>query len=81
MYRAKNNLEAGIITISILGVAFVISMRLQELLPSQQLVSMLFVLAVFLTSLMTQGYFWGIFGIHPQCFDRQFCLRLSLFRL
>ena len=60
MYRAKNNLEAGIITISILGVAFVISMRLQELLPSQQLVSMLFVLAVFLTSLMTQGYFWGI---------------------
>ena len=60
MYRAKNNLEACIISMSILGVAFVISMRLQELLPSQQLVSMLFVLAVFLISLMTQGYFWGI---------------------
>ena len=60
MYRAQNNLEAGIISMSILGVAFVISMRLQELLPSQQLVSMLFVLAVFLISLVTQGYFWGI---------------------
>jgi two-component system sensor histidine kinase KdpD len=49
-----------VILLSILGVAFVISMRLQEIVPSQQLVSMLLVLAVFLVSLFTQGYFWGI---------------------
>ncbi len=48
------------IVISVLGLAFVISMRLQTIMPSQQLVSMLFVLAVFLISLMTQGYFWGM---------------------
>lgn len=48
------------IVLSILGVAFVVSMRLQALMPSQRLVSMLFVLAVFLISLLTQGYFWGI---------------------
>lgn len=52
--------ESLVIVLSILGIAFVISIRLQQVVPSQRLVSMLFVLAVFLISLSTQGYFWGI---------------------
>ena len=60
MHRSRNVWESFIIVLSILGIAFVISMRLQDLMPSQRLVSMLFVLAVFLISLLTQGYLWGI---------------------
>lgn len=60
MYRSRNGWESFVIVLSVLGLAFVISMRLQEIEPSQRLVSMLFVLAVFLISLMTQGYFWGM---------------------
>lgn len=60
MPRSRNLWESFVILISLLGIAFAVSMRLQEIAPSQQLVSMLFVLAVFLISLMTQGYFWGI---------------------
>ena len=60
MHRSRNLWESFVIVLSILGIAFVISMRLQDLMPSQRLVSMLFVLAVFLISLLTQGYFWGI---------------------
>lgn len=60
MHRSRNLWESFVIVLSILGIAFVISMRLQDLIPSQRLVSMLFVLAVFLISLLTQGYFWGI---------------------
>lgn len=44
----------------ILAAAFAISLKLQEICPSQSLVSMIFVLAVFLISLSTQGYLWGI---------------------
>lgn len=60
MHRSRKIWESLVLVISILGVAFVISMRLQTIMPSQRLVSMLFVLAVFLISLMTTGYFWGI---------------------
>ena len=60
MNRSRNLWESFVILVSLLGVAFVISMHLQKMAPSQQLVSMLFVLAVFLISLLTQGYFWGI---------------------
>ena len=60
MQHCKKLWESFVIVLSVLGVAFVVSMRLQQIVPSQRLVSMLFVLAVFLISLMTQGYFWGI---------------------
>lgn len=56
--------------VSILGICFLISMILQEILPSQSLVSMIFVLAVFLISLGTDGYFLGHSGIHCQRADR-----------
>ena len=60
LQHCKKLWESFVIVLSVLGVAFVVSMRLQQIVPSQRLVSMLFVLAVFLISLMTQGYFWGI---------------------
>ena len=47
-------------SVGILTVAFLISLLLQQVCPSQSLVSMIFVLAVFLTSLVTRGYLWGI---------------------
>lgn len=50
----------ALICVSILAGAFVIGLLLQSICPSQSLVSMLFVLAVFLISLFTNGYFWGI---------------------
>ncbi len=48
------------VVLGILGSAFLLCSNLQQIVPSQKLVSMILVLAVFLVSLFTQGYFWGI---------------------
>lgn len=60
MQRLKKLWEDFLIVVTILTVAFIISLKLQEIVPSQRLVSMLLVLAVFLVSLSMKGYFWGI---------------------
>lgn len=60
MQKLKKLWEEFLIVITILAVAFIISLKLQEIVPSQSLVSMIFVLAVFLVSLSMKGYFWGI---------------------
>ena len=44
----------------ILCIAFFSGMLLNNIVQSQAAVSMIFVLAVFLISLITEGYFWGI---------------------
>ena len=49
-----------LVSLGILGAAFGISLFLQQVCPSQSLVSMTFVLAVYLISLTTKGYLWGI---------------------
>ena len=49
-----------LLSLGILAVAFGISLLLQQVCPSQSLVSMIFVLAVFLISLTTKGYLWGV---------------------
>ena len=49
-----------LISLGILAGAFGISLLLQRVCPSQSLVSMIFVLAVFLISLTTKGYLWGV---------------------
>lgn len=46
--------------LGILAAAFGISLFLQQVCPSQSLVSMIFVLAVYLISLVTKGYLWGV---------------------
>lgn len=48
------------LSLGILALAFGISMLLQHFAPSQSLVALVFVLAVFLISVGTQGYLWGI---------------------
>jgi len=60
LQKLKKLWEEFLIVITILAVAFIISLKLQEIVPSQSLVSMIFVLAVFLVSLSMKGYFWGI---------------------
>ncbi len=49
-----------LISAVMLTVAFLISMLLQRICPSQSLVSMILVMSVFLIALMTRGYLWGI---------------------
>jgi two-component system sensor histidine kinase KdpD len=49
-----------LISLVILITAFGISLLLQRLHPSESLVSLVFVLAVFLISLLTSSYLWGI---------------------
>lgn len=49
-----------LLSIGILAAGFGMSLLLQQLTPSPSLVALVFVLAVFLISLCTQGYLWGI---------------------
>lgn len=60
MPRTRTTLGSLCAVLFIMAMAFLLSSQLQRIVPSQKLVSMLLVLAVFLVSLFTQGYFWGI---------------------
>ena len=51
-----------IITIAILAVTFGISLILEYQFGIKELIAMLFVFAVFLISLLTEGYVYGIIG-------------------
>lgn len=60
MGRFRRTWKDFLIMVSVLLLAFLVSVKLQEVVPSQRLVSMILVLAVFVCSLVTRGYFWGI---------------------
>ena len=47
-------------TVFVLSAAFLVSLLFQKTFQSRALIPMIFVLAVFLIALLTQGYFWGI---------------------
>ena len=49
-----------VLSVIILTAAFGISLLLQRIHPSESLVSLVFVLAVFLISVLTRSYLWGI---------------------
>jgi two-component system sensor histidine kinase KdpD len=49
-----------VLSVIILTAAFGISLLLQRIHPSETLVSLVFVLAVFLISVLTRSYLWGI---------------------
>jgi len=53
-------LRDGVYTTAVLGVTYGINLLMQTYFPTVTLVPMIFVLGVFLVSLKTQGYFWGI---------------------
>lgn len=54
------HLKDGILSLLILALAFGFILLLQTIQPSESLVSLVLVLSVFLVSLSTQGYLWGI---------------------
>ena len=60
MTNVKQMLQDLFFLFLLLILAFILGLTLQKLTQSQSLVSMIFVLAVFLISLITQGYLWGI---------------------
>lgn len=50
----------GLLSIVTLVIAFVINLIVQKVFDTQTLIPMIFVMGVFVVSLRTQGYFWGI---------------------
>ena len=58
--RSKSWKKNILYLILILGVSFLLSLQIQNLFHAQSLIPTIFVLAVFLISLVTQGYIWGI---------------------
>jgi len=53
-------LPDALITLAAMAAAFLISLTIMYLFTSLTLIPMIFVLAVFITSLRTEGYLWGI---------------------
>ena len=60
MLSWKQHLRDGAVTIGILAAVFLLVLVLQRLFDADRLIPMLFVLGVFLVSLHTKGYVWGV---------------------
>lgn len=58
--KTKQVLRDCVISVAILGITFLICLFLQDIASSQSFMAMVLVLAVFLISLTTNGYFFGI---------------------
>ena len=58
--KQKLQIKDGIFTIVTLLLLLLLNIWMQEIFDTKTLIPMLFVLGVFLISLKTQGYFWGI---------------------
>ena len=58
--KHKLRLRDGIFTIVTLVLLLLLNIWMQEIFYTKTLIPMIFVLGVFLISLKTQGYFWGI---------------------
>ncbi len=56
----KNFIKSTGLTVFVLAAAFLISLVFQKTFQMRALIPMIFVLAVFLAALLTQGYLWGI---------------------
>ena len=56
----KRSAGDGLYMLVILAVVFCVNLLLQELFQTRTMVSMIFVLGVFLVAWKTQGYFWGL---------------------
>ena len=54
------NLSDGLFSLMILGIAIGLNLILQEFFSTKTLIPMIFVLGVFVISIKTSGYFWGI---------------------
>ena len=58
--KHKLQLQDGIFTIATLIILLLLNIWMQKIFDTKTLIPMIFVLGVFLISLKTQGYFWGI---------------------
>ena len=62
MKKNKALLQDGLFMLMMLVLAFGVNLLLQKWFNTRSMIPMIFVLAVFLVSWKTQGYFWGITG-------------------
>ena len=60
MKKIKFQPQEALFTFFILLLSFVLNMIILKLFDTRTLIPMIFVLGVFLVSLQTQGYFWGV---------------------
>ncbi len=60
MQKYKEKVREGFFVLIILLIAFFLNLFLEELFQTRTLIPMIFVLGIFIISLNTQGYFWGI---------------------
>ncbi len=60
MKKYKNVVQDGIFTILTLCILFALNLIIEIVFNTRTLIPMIFVLGVFLVSLKTQGYFWGV---------------------
>lgn len=60
MKKFKLYLKDILFTVFMLLIAFFLNVFIQQFFHTQTLTPMIFVLAVFIVSLVTQGYFWGV---------------------
>jgi len=58
--KLKINIKDALFTIITLVLLLLLNIRMQDMFDTKTLIPMIFVLGVFLISLKTQGYFWGI---------------------
>ena len=54
------NLKDAVFTIVTLVILLIVNILMQDIFNTKSLIPMIFVLGVFLISLKTQGYFWGV---------------------
>lgn len=58
--KSKQNIKDAVFTLSTLLLLLFLNLLMQDIFDTNSLIPMIFVLGVFLISLKTQGYFWGI---------------------
>jgi len=56
----KRKLRDGVLTIAVMTAVFLLVLVLQRFFVADKLIPMLFVLGVFIVSLQTEGYLWGV---------------------
>ncbi|MBR6570976.1 MAG: DUF4118 domain-containing protein [Clostridia bacterium] len=60
MHNWKRRLRDGVLTIAVMAAIFLLVLVLQRFFRADKLIPMLFVLGVFIVSLHTAGYLWGV---------------------
>lgn len=81
MSKARQQLLDASLTVGLLLIIFFVNLLLQKYFDISALVPMIFVLGVFLISLKTQGYFWGIFASMASVLLMNYAFTAPYFRL